>query len=107
MQPVEGLQSGASMTRARGWCVAVLFSSSRRLRRARRASAKRRPSPSLPSFGEWLQTVRTDALARGIKPSTLDIALTGLEPVPTCSTRSATGGVHARPVGVSAAASDP
>jgi len=37
--------------------------------------------PALPSFGEWLQTVRTDALARGIKPSTLDIALTGLEPV--------------------------
>ncbi len=36
----------------------------------------------MPSFGEWLQAVRTDALARGIKPSTLDIALIGLEPVP-------------------------
>jgi membrane-bound lytic murein transglycosylase B len=37
--------------------------------------------PPLPSFGEWLQTVRADALARGIKPSTLDIALTDLAPV--------------------------
>jgi membrane-bound lytic murein transglycosylase B len=70
------------MTRARGWWVTLLLlavlSTSPRATGARQATAV----PSLPSFGEWLQAVRSDALARGIKPSTLDIALTGLEPVP-------------------------
>jgi membrane-bound lytic murein transglycosylase B len=40
------------------------------------------PSPSVPSFTEWLAVVRTEAVARGISESTLDRALDGLEPVP-------------------------
>src|SRR5262245_38847858 len=36
-----------------------------------------------PSFSEWLTGVRTDALARGIKPEIVDEALGGLEePLP-------------------------
>ena len=58
-------------------------SSGRRIDACERdARATGRRGPSLPSFTDWLQAVRTDALARGIKPSTLDIALIGLEPVP-------------------------
>jgi membrane-bound lytic murein transglycosylase B len=33
------------------------------------------------AFATWLDTVRRDALDRGIKPATLDMALTGLAPV--------------------------
>jgi membrane-bound lytic murein transglycosylase B len=70
------------MTQARGWCVTlwllVVSSASAGAMRDQQSPAV----PPLPSFGEWLQTVRADALARGIKPSTLDIALTGLDPVP-------------------------
>ncbi len=35
-----------------------------------------------PSFQDWLQGVRQDALAEGISAPTLDKALTGLEPIP-------------------------
>jgi membrane-bound lytic murein transglycosylase B len=70
------------MTRARRWCVAVLLlvvgSTPANATHEQQDAA----APPLPSFTDWLQAVRTDALARGIKPSTLDIALTGLEPVP-------------------------
>jgi membrane-bound lytic murein transglycosylase B len=70
------------MTRARGWCVTlwllIVFATLAEATRERQTTGV----PPFPSFAEWLQTVRTDALARGIKPSTLDIALTGLEPVP-------------------------
>jgi membrane-bound lytic murein transglycosylase B len=70
------------MTRARRWCVAVLLL----VVGSTPASATHEQQDAavspLPSFTDWLQVVRTDALARGIKPSTLDIALTGLEPVP-------------------------
>jgi membrane-bound lytic murein transglycosylase B len=70
------------MTRARRWCVAVLLlvvgSTPANATHEQQDAA----APPLPSFTDWLQAVRTDALARGIKPSTLDIALIGLEPVP-------------------------
>ena len=33
-------------------------------------------------FDQWLQGLRRDALAQGIRPATLDRALTGLEPLP-------------------------
>ena len=39
--------------------------------------------PARPSFSEWLDGVRTEAIARGIKPEIVDAALTGVtEPVP-------------------------
>ncbi len=39
--------------------------------------------PTRPSFADWLATVRTDALARGIRPEILDEALADIpEPVP-------------------------
>jgi peptidoglycan lytic transglycosylase B len=70
------------MTRARRWCVAILLlvvgSTTANATHEQQDAA----APPLPSFTDWLQAVRTDALARGIKPSTLDIALIGLEPVP-------------------------
>ena len=71
------------MRRARGWygtlLLLILWSASTGASRSRQSASV----PPVPSFGEWLQSVRADALARGIKPATLDIALTGLEPVPT------------------------
>lgn len=70
------------MTRARGWRVTILLVAA--LSAPAHATGERQTAavPPIPTFGEWLQAVRTDALARGIKPSTLDIALIGLEPVP-------------------------
>jgi membrane-bound lytic murein transglycosylase B len=68
------------MTRARRWCAPLWLL----VLSASAGATPDRQTPGIspfPSFVEWLQTVRTDALARGIKPSTLDIALTGLEPV--------------------------
>src|SRR5688500_17286978 len=38
--------------------------------------------PVRQPFSEWLEGVRTEALARGIRAATLDSALTGLEPLP-------------------------
>jgi membrane-bound lytic murein transglycosylase B len=38
--------------------------------------------PVRQPFPEWLEGVRTEALARGIRAATLDSALTGLEPLP-------------------------
>ena len=35
-----------------------------------------------PSFADWLQGLRTEALEKGITQATVDQALTGLEPVP-------------------------
>jgi membrane-bound lytic murein transglycosylase B len=70
------------MTRARRWCVAVLFLVVGSTPASATHEQQDAAVPPLPSFTDWLQAVRTDALARGIKPSTLDIALTGLEPVP-------------------------
>jgi membrane-bound lytic murein transglycosylase B len=35
-----------------------------------------------PSFEEWLQGLRAEALDKGITPKTVDEALTGLEPIP-------------------------
>ena len=43
-----------------------------------------------PPFAEWLAGVRAEALARGIKASTLDQALTGLEPIATVIQRDRT-----------------
>jgi membrane-bound lytic murein transglycosylase B len=70
------------MTRARAWQTAALALA---LWTASPAAARQVlggvPAEPVP-FADWLQAVRKDALDRGIKPSTLDIALTGLEPVP-------------------------
>jgi membrane-bound lytic murein transglycosylase B len=43
------------------------------------------PVPPLPqpSFEDWLGGVRAEAIARGIRQTTVDRALSGLEPVPT------------------------
>jgi membrane-bound lytic murein transglycosylase B len=38
-------------------------------------------APERPPFGEWLDGVRRDALARGIRAETLEQALSGLEPI--------------------------
>lgn len=46
--------------------------------------------PPQPSFEEWLSGVRAEALARGISETTLDRALTGLEPVPSVIERDRT-----------------
>lgn len=35
-----------------------------------------------PSFADWLQGLRAEALEKGITPKTVDAALTGLEPIP-------------------------
>src|SRR5215207_4688320 len=43
-----------------------------------------------PPFDEWLAAVRTEAIARGIRESTVDDALAGLEPVPTVIQRDRT-----------------
>ena len=43
-----------------------------------------------PSFPQFLDGVRTDALARGIKASTVDAAFTGLEPLPVVVERDRT-----------------
>jgi len=43
-----------------------------------------------PPFDEWLAGVRAEALTLGIKQATLDVALTGLEPVPTVIQRDRT-----------------
>src|SRR5262249_58526300 len=44
---------------------------------------------SRPSFSEWLTGVRTDTLARGIKPEIVDEALGGLEqPLPVVLERA-------------------
>src|ERR1051325_347937 len=41
------------------------------------------PEPARPSFSEWLAGVKTDALARGIRPEIVDAALATVEePVP-------------------------
>ena len=41
------------------------------------------PAPSVDraAFGSWVEAVRAEALTRGISQGTLDLALTGLEPV--------------------------
>jgi lytic murein transglycosylase len=39
------------------------------------------PAPSIP-FEDWLQALREEALQRGIRPETVQRALSGLEPVP-------------------------
>ncbi len=43
-----------------------------------------------PPFGEWLAGVREEAIARGIREATVDLALTGLEPVATVIQRDRT-----------------
>jgi membrane-bound lytic murein transglycosylase B len=43
-----------------------------------------------PPFEDWLAGVRAEALTLGIKQATLDVALTGLEPVPTVIQRDRT-----------------
>src|SRR6516165_2922903 len=48
------------------------------------------PTPLPQPFDEWLNGVRTEALARGIRESTLDQALTGLEPLPVVVERDRT-----------------
>jgi membrane-bound lytic murein transglycosylase B len=50
------------------------------------------PVPPLPQppFEEWLAGVRAEAIARGIKQSTVDQALNGLEPVATVIQRDRT-----------------
>jgi len=45
------------------------------------------PQPSVPDFGVWLQGVRSEALQRGISPTTLDRALNGLEIEPVVVAR--------------------
>jgi membrane-bound lytic murein transglycosylase B len=46
--------------------------------------------PAQPSFEEWLNGVRAEALTRGIRQATIDSALSGLEPVPTVIQRDRT-----------------
>ena len=48
------------------------------------------PTPLPQPFDEWLNGVRTEALARGIRESTLDQALTGLQPLPVVVERDRT-----------------
>ena len=40
------------------------------------------PAGATESFAAWLQGLRRDALAAGVRPATLDRALAGLEPIP-------------------------
>ena len=54
-------------------------------------SAPRAPSaPSAPSFPAFLETLREEALLRGISQGVVDRALTGLEPSPTVIQRDQT-----------------
>jgi peptidoglycan lytic transglycosylase B len=48
------------------------------------------PPLPLPPFEEWLAGVRAEAIARGIRETTVDRALTGLEPVATVLQRDRT-----------------
>src|SRR5258708_13464815 len=48
------------------------------------------PPPAQPSFDEWLNGVRAEALTRGIRQETLARALTGLEPLPIVVERDRT-----------------
>jgi membrane-bound lytic murein transglycosylase B len=48
------------------------------------------PTSQAQPFDEWLKGVRAEALARGISESTLDQALTGLEPLPVVVERDRT-----------------
>jgi membrane-bound lytic murein transglycosylase B len=70
------------MTKGRAWWTAALalalWTGSPAVAQQLPGSVPVEPVP----FADWLRAVRKDALERGIKPSTLDIALTGLEPLP-------------------------
>src|SRR6478672_8993426 len=50
------------------------------------------PVPPLPqpAFDEWLSAVRAEAKTRGISDATLDLAFTGLEPLPVVVERDRT-----------------
>src|SRR6266496_2170262 len=54
-------------------------------------SGPRAQEPTRPSFSEWLAGVRTDALARGVRPDVVDEALATVEePVPIVIERDRT-----------------
>lgn len=46
--------------------------------------------PAQPPFEEWLSDVRAEALTRGVREATLDLALSGLEPLPIVIQRDRT-----------------
>ena len=48
------------------------------------------PAPSATPFPEWLEGVRADALARGIKPETVQQAFAALDPLPVVVERDRT-----------------
>ena len=57
---------------------------------ARVASAQETAAPSPPPFADWLADLRKEALASGISQQTVDLALTGVEPIPIVVQRDQT-----------------
>jgi peptidoglycan lytic transglycosylase B len=53
-------------------------------------SAQEAAAPPVPAFADWLADLRKEALAKGISQETVDLALTGVEPIPVVVQRDQT-----------------